>query len=126
MTKEAFAKLAGAGVILLDGATGSNLTKAGMPKGISTEIWTLEHADILIGLQKAYLAAGSQIIYAPTFSANRISLSNFGYQDRVEELNTRLAALSPRLADPMRTVYIDTPSGPGQKARFSHPTAARR
>ena len=48
MTKEAFAKLAGAGVILLDGATGSNLTKAGMPKGISTEIWTLEHADILI------------------------------------------------------------------------------
>lgn len=94
MTKEAFAKLAGAGVILLDGATGSNLTRAGMPKGISTEIWTLEHADILIGLQKAYLAAGSQIIYAPTFSANRISLSNFGYQDRVEELNTRLAALS--------------------------------
>ncbi|MBM6666629.1 homocysteine S-methyltransferase family protein [Lacrimispora saccharolytica] len=94
MTKEEFAKLAGAGVILLDGATGSNLTKAGMPKGISTEIWTLEHADILIGLQKAYLAAGSQIIYAPTFSANRISLSNFGYQNRVEELNTRLAALS--------------------------------
>lgn len=94
MTKEVFAQLAGEGVILLDGATGSNLTKAGMPKGISTEVWTLEHADILVGLQKEYLAAGSQIVYAPTFAANRISLSNFGYEDRVEELNTRLVALS--------------------------------
>ena len=65
-----------------------------MPKGISTEVWTLEHADILVGLQKEYLAAGSQIVYAPTFAANRISLSNFGYEDRVEELNTRLVALS--------------------------------
>lgn len=94
MTKEAFAQLAGEGVILLDGATGSNLTKAGMPKGISTEVWTLEHAEILIGLQKEYLAAGSQIVYAPTFAANRISLGNFGYEDRVEELNTRLVVLS--------------------------------
>lgn len=94
MTKETFAQQAAEGVILLDGATGSNLTKAGMPKGISTEMWTLEHADVLVGLQKEYLAAGSRIIYAPTFAANRISLSNFGYQDRVEELNTRLVELS--------------------------------
>ena len=38
MTREEFEQLAGAGVILLDGATGSNLTKAGMPKGVSTEL----------------------------------------------------------------------------------------
>lgn len=96
MTKEAFEALAGEGVILLDGATGSNLTRAGMPKGISTEMWTLEHSDILNRLQKEYLAAGSQIIYAPTFAANRISLSNFGLEDRVEELNTRLTELSKK------------------------------
>ena len=59
-------QLAGAGVILLDGATGSNLTKAGMPKGVSTELWVLEHPDILANLQKAYVEAGSQIVYAPT------------------------------------------------------------
>ena len=46
MTREEFEQLAGAGVILLDGATGSNLTKAGMPKGVSTELWVLEHPDI--------------------------------------------------------------------------------
>lgn len=94
MTKEAFEQLAAEGVILLDGATGSNLMKAGMPKGVSTELWTLEHADIFLALQREYLAAGSQIVYAPTFALNRISLETFGCQDRVEELNTRLVALS--------------------------------
>ena len=69
MTREEFEQLAGAGVILLDGATGSNLTKAGMPKGVSTELWVLEHPDILANLQKAYVEAGSQIVYAPTFGA---------------------------------------------------------
>ena len=72
MTREEFEQLAGAGVILLDGATGSNLTKAGMPKGVSTELWVLEHPDILANLQKAYVEAGSQIVYAPTFGANSI------------------------------------------------------
>lgn len=96
MTKEAFEALACEGVILLDGATGSNLTRAGMPKGISTEVWTLEHSEILEQLQKEYLKAGSQIVYAPTFAANRISLSNFGLEDRVEEFNTRLVEISRR------------------------------
>lgn len=99
MTKQEFAQLTGQGVILLDGATGSNLTKAGMPKGISTELWTLEHADILMNLQRQYVEAGSQIVYAPTFAANRISLENFSMSDRVEELNTRLVQISRNAAD---------------------------
>ena len=41
MTREEFQKLAESGVILLDGATGSNLRKAGMPVGVSTELWVL-------------------------------------------------------------------------------------
>lgn len=99
MTKQEFAQLAAGGVILLDGATGSNLTKAGMPKGISTELWTLEHAEVLIKLQQEYVAAGSQIVYAPTFAANRISLANFSMSDRVEELNTRLVDISRKAVD---------------------------
>ncbi|MGN0315976.1 MAG: homocysteine S-methyltransferase family protein [Fusicatenibacter sp.] len=94
MTKKEFEQLAAQGIILLDGATGSNLTKAGMPKGVSTEVWALEHPEIVIGLQRAYAKAGSQIVYAPTFAANRISLANFGRQSEVKELNTRLVALT--------------------------------
>ena len=90
MTREEFARLAGEGVILLDGATGSNLIKAGMPRGISTEQWVLEHPQVLQKLQRDYVEAGSQIVYAPTFAANRSSLKNFGLGDQVKELNRKL------------------------------------
>lgn len=98
MTKQEFQKLADQGVILLDGATGSNLRKAGMPVGICTELWALEHPEVMKELQRAYVDAGSQIIYAPTFSANRIGLSLHGLQDRLVELNTKLIALSKEAA----------------------------
>lgn len=94
MNKQEFKELAGSGIVILDGATGTNMTKAGMPKGVSTEFWILEHADVLKDLQKEYIKAGSQIVYAPTFSANRISLRNFHMETRVEELNTRLVEIS--------------------------------
>lgn len=94
MTKQEFQVLTNKGVVLLDGATGSNLRKAGMPVGISSEQWVLEHPQVLQDLQRAYVDAGSQIVYAPTFAANRISMRNFNLQDRIVELNTRLVKIS--------------------------------
>ncbi|MGN1185031.1 MAG: homocysteine S-methyltransferase family protein [Oliverpabstia sp.] len=94
MTKQEFQALTNKGVVLLDGATGSNLRKAGMPVGISSEQWILEHPQVLKDLQRAYVDAGSQIVYAPTFAANRISMRNFNLQDRIVELNTRLVKIS--------------------------------
>lgn len=94
MTKQEFQALTNKDVVLLDGATGSNLRKAGMPVGISSEQWVLEHPQVLQDLQRAYVDAGSQIVYAPTFAANRISMRNFNLQDRIVELNTRLVKIS--------------------------------
>lgn len=94
MTRQEFDELTKKGVVLLDGATGSNLRKAGMPVGISSEQWVLENPKVLQELQSAYVEAGSQIVYAPTFAANRISLRNFNLQDRVVELNTKLVKIS--------------------------------
>ena len=82
------------GVVLLDGATGSNLMKAGLPRGVSAEQWVTEHPDVLQELQRVYVEAGSKIVYAPTFAANRISLANFGLESQVEQLNTRLVKIS--------------------------------
>ena len=87
------------GTVLLDGATGSNLMKAGMPRGVCTESWIESNPQPLIDLQKAYVAAGSSIIYAPTFSANRHSLSRHNLQNRVAELNRALVQLSKQAAD---------------------------
>ena len=89
MTKQEFEKLC-AKTVLLDGATGSNLIAAGMPQGVSSELWVLEHPDVIHQLQSAYVDAGSQILYAPTFGANRITLTRHGLEDRIRELNLTL------------------------------------
>lgn len=94
MTKEEFRALAVKGPVLLDGATGSNLRSAGMPVGVSPELWILDHPQVMIDLQRGYADAGSQIVFAPTFSANRIALAGFGLADRLEELSRRLVAVT--------------------------------
>lgn len=94
MTKEEFFALCAEGVVLLDGATGSNLMKRGMPRGVCAEAWIEAHPEALLELQREYAAAGTQILYAPTFSANAFSLGRHGLAERVTELNARLVALS--------------------------------
>ena len=94
MTRQEFLARAADHVLLLDGATGSNLRKVGMPVGISSEEWVLKNPEVLKELQRAYVEAGSEIVYAPTFGANRISLMNFGLEKQVTEMNRRLLAIS--------------------------------
>ena len=94
MTKQEFQQLVKSEPVILDGATGSNLMKAGMPRGICTEKWVCENPEPLTRLQQAYKKAGSQIVYASTFSANRISLGNYGLENQVKELNTALMGIS--------------------------------
>lgn len=98
MTRKEFRELLLSGPIILDGATGSNLRAAGMPVGISTEAWVLEHEEILMNLQRAYVEAGSQVVYAPTFGANAVTMAMYGRED-VEELNRALVALSRRAVE---------------------------
>ena len=81
-------------VVVLDGATGTNLQKAGMPTGVCPEQWILEHPQTLIDLQRSYVEAGTDIVYAPTFTASRIKLEEYGLADRLEEMNRALVALS--------------------------------
>ncbi|HCT92370.1 MAG TPA: hypothetical protein DF613_13495 [Lachnospiraceae bacterium] len=98
MDRETFRNLVRDRVLLLDGATGSNLLKAGMPAGVCTETWVLEHPQVIQELQRAYVEAGSQILFAPTFSANAIALKERQAEISVAELNSRLAALSREAA----------------------------
>ncbi len=98
MTKQEFRALCEKKTVLLDGATGSNLMKAGMPRGVCTEQWVAENPQALLDLQRAYVQAGSEILYAPTFSANRHSLARHGLEDQVERLNKTLLTLSKEAA----------------------------
>lgn len=97
MTRQEFQELSQK-VILLDGATGSNLMAQGMPKGICTEQWVINHKEIIQNLQKQYIDAGSRIIYAPTFGGNRINLKNHHLEDKIDEINRTLVSYSRETA----------------------------
>lgn len=95
-------------ILLLDGATGTNLQATGMPAGVSPEKWILEHPEVLEKLQEDFYEAGSTIVYAFTFGANRIKLESHGLvsgPEQVESINTRLAKISCGIRDKMKLKY---------------------
>ena len=99
LSKKAFQDMIKAGPLLLDGATGSNLRAAGMPRGCCTEQWVLEHPQALVDLQRRYAQAGSQVIYAPTFQAQPIALEAVGLADQTEAINEKLVKLTRSVSD---------------------------
>ncbi len=98
MTRQEFRERAAEQILILDGATGSNLLKRGMPYGVCTEQWVTEHREVMIRLQQEYVENGSDIVYAPTFSGNRVKLKEYGLLERMEELNRELVAISREAA----------------------------
>ena len=94
LTKQQFQQRIQEGFHILDGATGSNLRNAGMPKGCCAEAWILENPEPLVALQRSYAEAGSKIIYAPTFQAQPIALKAVGLENQTEKMNEALVALS--------------------------------
>ena len=106
LTKEQLQDKISQGVRFLDGATGSNLMKAGMPRGGCTEKWILENPDALIALQRQYAKAGSDILYAPTFQAQPIALEKVGLGEQTETINAQLVSLS-RKACPDKLIAGD-------------------
>ena len=94
MTKQEFKDFCKNRIVCLDGAMGSNLIKRGMPKGVCPETWILQNREVVIQLQKEYVEAGSEIIYTPTFTANRPKLKEYGLEHELLEINKQLVAIS--------------------------------
>ena len=100
MTKQEFQELVHSGPVLLDGAVGSVLLERGMPRGTPAELWADAHPEVVLELQRAYVDAGSRILYAPTFQAQPAALREAGMEARTEALNARLVQLTRRAAGP--------------------------
>lgn len=98
MTREDFQQFVNEKIIYLDGATGSNLVKAGMPSGVCPEQWILEHRNVMLDLQKQYVAVGSNILYAPTFTANRIKLGEYHLENQMTSMIHELVGISKEAA----------------------------
>lgn len=99
MTKKEFRDRIKKSKLILDGATGSNLQKRGMPVGVCPEEWIIENSEVLKQLQIEYIQAGSDVLYAPTFSGNRIKLEEYGLDDKLSEINTKLVEISKAAVD---------------------------
>ena len=111
MDRQSFRRLAEQKILLLDGATGTELAKRGMPTGVAPEAWIAEHPETIADIHRAYFASGSDIVYAPTFGANPLKLAEFGLAAETEALNEKLV-VTCRAAHPGRLVFGDVaPTG---------------
>ena len=102
MTRAEFKELARRG-ILLDGATGTELIKRGMPSGVAPELWVYEHPQAIFEVHNAYLQGGSDIVYAPTFGGNRCKMAEFGLADRQAEI---IGSLMRMTRDNAKNAYV--------------------
>jgi 5-methyltetrahydrofolate--homocysteine methyltransferase len=98
LNRDQFQTLLRNGALLLDGATGTELQKKGMPSGVAPEKWVLENPGVLISLQREYFQAGSRAVLSFTFGGNRFKLDEYGLGDAAREINRSLVKISRQAA----------------------------
>ncbi len=112
MDRCSFIRMVRERVLRLDGATGTELAKQGMPPGVCPEKWVTENPQALCAVQGAYVKAGSDIVYAPTFGGNPFKLAEFGLREKCREMNAALVGISRRAVEGKALVFGDiAPTG---------------
>ena len=96
MNRREFRERAEREIIRMDGATGTELMKRGMVPGVSPEQWVCEHPQALNDLHTAYLNAGSNLLYVPSFGANEVKLAEYALASRLREINMELVKTARR------------------------------
>lgn len=98
MTNPIDALIAEKGVLLADGATGTNLFAMGLESGDAPELWNASEPDKIAALHKGFVDAGADIILTNSFGGTRHRLKLHHAQDRVHELNKRAAQIACEVA----------------------------
>lgn len=106
-------------VVILDGATGTELQKNGLPAGACPEIWCLKNPTVIQDIHASYVKAGAQIVYTCSFGANRFKLKQYNAKKDVYSVNLELARLARQACGKKRSlpaisalpVYLSIPSG---------------
>ena len=109
--------VASKGILLLDGATGTELFRRGLQSGHPPEAWNVERPDVISDAYRAYADAGSDLILTNTFGGTRYRLALHKLDERVVELNTAAARLAREVADQVaaetgRTILVAGSMGP--------------
>jgi methionine synthase I (cobalamin-dependent) len=113
MTHPLEALLAEKGVLLADGATGTNLFAEGLEAGEAPEVWNFEHPEKIANHHRKFVEAGADIILTNSFGGTRQRLKLHNYQDRVFEVNKKAAEIARSVADAAgRKVIVAGSVGP--------------
>ncbi|MFN4159768.1 MAG: betaine--homocysteine S-methyltransferase [Gemmobacter sp.] len=100
-------------VLLLDGATGTNLFNMGLASGEPPEFWSVDHPDRIRALYRGAVEAGSDLFLTNTFGGNASRLKLHNAEGRVRELNRVAAELGREVADAAgRPVVVAGSVGP--------------
>jgi len=87
-------ELAAAGVVITDGAWGTQMQARGLPPGACPDEWNLRHPERVEEVARAYVEAGSRVILTNTFRANRLTLAAYGLGEQAAEISRRGAQIS--------------------------------
>lgn len=87
-------RLQSAKVLVLDGATGTNLQRRGLPVGTPSDLWVMDQPDKVFQLYCEFVNAGSDIILTNTFGSSRLHLLHAGISERFEQTNLRAVELA--------------------------------
>lgn len=113
MTNPIEALLAEKGVLLADGATGTNLFAMGLEAGEAPELWNEAHPERVAALHRGFIDAGADIILTNSFGGTRHRLKLHHAQDRVHALNRKAAEIARSVADQAgRKVIVAGSVGP--------------
>ena len=107
MTRQEFRQLLEERIAFIDGATGTELQKRGLKAGVCPEKWIIDNPSAIQDLQRLYYEAGSDIVLAPTFTASRIKLAEYGLEDNLIEMNRQLVRLTREVAGEKGLVAAD-------------------
>jgi 5-methyltetrahydrofolate--homocysteine methyltransferase len=99
-------------VLVTDGATGTNLQKSGLSSGMHTEDWIFDQPQKILDLEKAFVAAGSDIILTCTFGGTRLRMKNARHGAEVVDLNKRAAELARKATSSHPDVLVGGSMGP--------------
>lgn len=105
-------RLSSGKVLVADGATGTNLQKLGLPSGRHPEEWVLEAPEKILGLERAFIEAGSDIILTCTFGATRPRLQSTSYAADVIRINQAAVQLAQEAASIRPGTFIAGSMGP--------------
>ena len=105
-------RLASGEILIADGSTGASLQKMGLKPGIPPEDLVLDAPEMVLQLEEAFVAAGSDIILTDTFGGTRLRMKESKYVERVAEVNQRAAELARQAASTGADVLVAGSIGP--------------